>query len=328
MACTADGSPVLLAPGGVRAPASITRRVRSNARVHCDLGARRRLLARTSRIRGTAVATVRGMRTHPALLLVSAVVLVGCESKKLDQAVPPATVESVDEPPQEYVGRTATVAGEVERVLGAQAFEIEGDGIVWQDTLLVLAKERVQFGPVKLRHGDVVVVRGTVTRTDSGVIEHELGDNLSPDIAQRSRGQLVLLAHWVRVVETGLWWSEDEHEGAVVSVVQLVSEPSPRLFAGTRIDVHDVVVQAKSGRGIWVGPSARTALLVVPSDPAMLATITVGERVDLEGTIRETPTLAEVVRQFALDAVLAERAVEEEVYVDAAQLTEAPIPAS
>ncbi len=261
-------------------------------------------------------------------------VLAGCKSKDErptpigQTATTPGTVDDIKDKPLQYVGRTMTVAGEVDKVFADNTFEIEGDGIIWEKKLLVLTKSPVKFGPTSVRDDDDVVVRGTIKQMAPAALEAELGRDLPAEVEQKYADQPVLVADDVRLVDAGFRWSEDVKEGAIVSVVRILSTIAPKTLAGTDVDLDDVPVHAKAGTGIWIGPSTQSQLFVVPTDPATLASIVVGDRVDLKGTIREMPALGDATKRFELDPVTATRIATEPVYIDATELTESTLPPS
>lgn len=272
------------------------------------------------------------MRMRLSMMFLAAM-FAACESKteKLhavgETSTP--TVQAIKEAPRQYVGRTVTVVGEIKDVLGDHAFEIEGDGLLTETRLLVLTKSAVKFGPTALRNTDSLVVHGRVEKLPVAELERELGQDLPAILEKRYSQGPVLVADSVRLVETGFRWSEDMREGAIVSFLRIVSELAPRTLAGTNVELGDIVVQAKTGRGLWIGPTPRFQLFVVPSDASMLAGIVVGDRVDVHGKVREMPTRAEAVKQFALDPATAAPIAREDIYIDASEVKKStPPPAS
>ncbi|MBA3538567.1 MAG: hypothetical protein H0T79_02980, partial [Deltaproteobacteria bacterium] len=200
---------------------------------------------------------------------------------------PAHTVDEIRNTP--YYGRTVTITGEVDKVIGDQVFEIEGDGILWEKKLLVLTRSPVRFGPVHLRARDDVVVRGTVQRLSIPELERQLGVKLPHDLARRYRDQPVVIADTVRLIETDYHWSKDYQEGAVVSVIRILSHVDPETLANTAVDLDEVPVVSKAGRGLWIGFRPASQLFVVPMDGRVLATFEPGDRVALRGTIRTMP---------------------------------------
>lgn len=157
-------------------------------------------------------------------------------------------------------------------------------------------------------------------------LERELGLQLPPDVANRYRGQPVLVASSVRLIETEFRWSEDYREGSVAGVIRLLSDLAPETFVGHAVDFTNLPVQSKTGRGLWVGFHRRSQLFVVPTDPALLAGVEVGDRIRLRGTVRLMPSAGQPTRQFALDAATAKRAADEEVFVEASEIEKTTAP--
>lgn len=272
---------------------------------------------------------MRNYQLHVLTSLLIAGTLGACEdkTKRLPPGeMPTGTVDEIKDKPLAYVDKTVTVIGEVDRVFADTTFEIEGDGFIWDKEILVLTRSPVRFGPMTVRDDDDVVVKGTIKRMAIADLERELGRDLPAEVEQNYRDQPVLVADSVRLIETGFRWSEDLKEGAIVGFYRIISELAPKALAGTSVDLDDIPVQSKTTRGVWIGPSTRSQLFVVPTDAAMLANIAVGDRVDLKGTIREMPAIDEATKQFELDPITTERVRTEAVYIDATELKKSELP--
>lgn len=264
------------------------------------------------------------MRSIPVIVVAIAAVA-SCKADRDKTLSSASTVEDITTVPLRYAGHTVTVTGTVDRVLADRLFEIDGDGILSTSKLLVVTKHAVAFGTEQLRRGDDLVVHGTVRRMDPARLEHELGFALYPDLVRRYRDRAIVVADGLRTVQTGFRWSEDVRDGAIVGFARLMSEISPKLLAGTAVDLEDVPVQATASRGLWIGYGPHAQIFVVPTEPAALTTVRAGDRVDVKGRLREVPAAAEL----GLDAATARKIAGEPIYVEATELARsAPQPAA
>lgn len=105
----------------------------------------------------------------------------------------------------DYVGKTVTVEGWVERTYGANSFRLDEDSVFTggiDNDLLVVGKAGVI--PTGLKFGDADAkarVTGTVRRVVIAEIERELGIDLQPEIETEFRDKAVLVANSIQVVE-------------------------------------------------------------------------------------------------------------------------------
>jgi hypothetical protein len=58
-------------------------------------------------------------------------------------------------------------------------------------------------------------------------------------------------------------------------------------------------------------------VFVLPVDPSFVSFVAVGAKVDLRGTLRESPAAAQAARDFALDRASSRRLANEPLYIDA-----------
>ncbi|HXG85041.1 MAG TPA: hypothetical protein VNI84_13555 [Pyrinomonadaceae bacterium] len=104
-----------------------------------------------------------------------------------------------------YVGKTVTVSGWVERAYGANSFRLDEDSVftggVDNDLLVVSASGAI---PAGLKFGDAdakVRVTGTVRRMVIAEIERDYGFDLTPEIEAEFRDKPVLAANSVQVIK-------------------------------------------------------------------------------------------------------------------------------
>jgi hypothetical protein len=114
--------------------------------------------------------------------------------------------------------------------------------------------------------------------------------------------------------------AEPEDEGGqagFLSADRVFDEHLPRSFADWEVYLDDVPVRRKSGRGLWIGYSARRQVFVVPIDPSFVSFVVVGATVDVRGTLRETPAAPQAAREFGLDRTSTRMIAREPLYIDA-----------
>jgi hypothetical protein len=111
--------------------------------------------------------------------------------------------------------------------------------------------------------------------------------------------------------------AEPPLEEGFASADQVFAAKPPRSLADHEVHFEDVPVRRKSGRGLWIGYSARRQVFVVPVDPSFVSFVAVGAKVDVRGTLRKSPAAAQAARDFALDRASARRLANAPLYIDA-----------
>ncbi|HSK04965.1 MAG TPA: hypothetical protein VK932_27140 [Kofleriaceae bacterium] len=111
--------------------------------------------------------------------------------------------------------------------------------------------------------------------------------------------------------------AEPPLEEGFASAEQVFAAKPPRSLADHEVYFEDVPVRRKSGRGLWIGYSARRQVFVLPVDPSFVSFVAVGAKVDVRGTLRESPAAAQAARDFALDRASARRLANAPLYIDA-----------
>lgn len=235
-----------------------------------------------------------------------------------------ATVEQVDEDPMRFYGKRVTLSGEVEKIYGARAFELQGENIWWDEQLLVVSRSPIAIGKQMLTSDEDVMVSGTVKKMTVAEVERELGWDLEPEIEVEFADKPVLVADSIRVYDAQAMWSEKDHpDGAIVGLMRLWTSPDLTQLAGQSITIHDVPVRSKTGKAMWIGYNHLSQILVIPNDATALEDIEEGERVTLSGTLEKMPA-AELAREMwnlpkAMDAQIAQ----EPIYINATRMQEA-----
>lgn len=114
-----------------------------------------------------------------------------------------ATVTDIADNPDDYVGRTVTVAGEIEEILAPQVFRLGGEDFYGGE--LVVISEKPIPRPTRRRdntlvYRDIVQVTGVVRRLNSAQLEQELGWELGPKVEKElEEAETVVVASSVLV---------------------------------------------------------------------------------------------------------------------------------
>lgn len=136
-------------------------------------------------------------------IAVVAVATVGCDdpevaspSEPTDDAgllpespadVPAHAAEQIYENPEEWYGEAVSLNGEVTRTYGEHAFLLNGEGLLADESIAVVADHDV----VKR---DRVLVSGTVERLSIGDAEERLGIDIDDEVLDALVGQDVVVA--------------------------------------------------------------------------------------------------------------------------------------
>lgn len=242
------------------------------------------------------------------------------EQKVAAKATPP--VEEVKDKPSAFYGKQVRLSGEVDNVLSARSFVLEGANWAFDDNITVLTKTPVDFDGSSLFNDEEVVVTGTVRPFVVADIERDLGWDLDPGLETQLREKPVVIAEAVRRVgEVGRWTAPDAEQaaarGPIVTLMTIIATVDPSALAGQTINLRSEKVLSLMGKGMWIGPSAMGKIFVVPEE--MPEGVVPGDRVDVKGTIQTTPT--DAAGAWNLPADMAALAPEGGLFIDAATVT-------
>jgi hypothetical protein len=267
---------------------------------------------------------------------VSAVALAACDQNR-PMAEPPAattpppaattpgvaasgtSVAAIKEAPEQFYGKTVTVSGELDKLYNERAFELDGTGWAFNDDITVLTKAPVHIVGVPLAAGDEVIVTGTVHSFVAADVERNIGWDIGPDVESKLAKRPVLIADSIRkVAEYGRWSASGAAE-PVTMVVTIVTMVDPAA-AGRKVELERERVQSVMGKGLWVGPSKMSQVFVLPAGG--LKDIQPGDWVRVTGTLQKAPKDAGKTWDFPANT--GGIVSEEELFVDAATVTEVP----
>lgn len=230
------------------------------------------------------------------------------------------TVDKVRESPSYFYGKQVRVAGKVEDIVTDRAFELEGAGWAFHDNIMVFTKTPVQMTGGLLGKGDEVIITGTVRPFVTAEVEREIGWDISQETEIKLKERPVIVADSIRrVSESGRWTAEGAGAQPIATVVALITSMDVSALAGQQVDLGRERVQAVSGKGLWVGPSAMSQVFVLPSTPP--TDIKAGDMVRIGGTLRTVP--ANAAEAWGLPSSMAGAVREGMIFVDNATVRQA-----
>ncbi len=237
-----------------------------------------------------------------------------------DGAPPTTTVDKVRESPSSFYGKQVRLAGKVDNVVTDRAFELEGAGWAFHDNIMVFTKTPVQMGGAVLGKGDEVIVTGTVQAFVTTEVERQIGWDISQETEIKLKERPVIVADSIRKInESGRWTSGSAATQPIATVVTLITAMDVTALAGQQVDLGRERVQAVTGKGLWVGPSAMSQVFVLPTTPP--TTFKVGDMVRVAGTLRKVPANAN--EAWGLPSSMAGAVREGMIFVDDATVHEA-----
>lgn len=239
------------------------------------------------------------------------------ETPQAPQASATAEVHEIKDSPGQFYGGTVTLAGEIEELRGERGFVLEGDGSWFGDEILVVTRTPVRFGARGMSEGDDVLVKGKVQRMMVAELERELGWDLSTELEVEFREKPVVVATSIRAVEDTARWSEAEAPKGVITSVTAFDGVQPDALVGQSIQLDSVPVQAKTGKGLWVGYRHRSMLLVAPPEGTDLASIEVGDAVSVQGQLATMPAAEQALQRWGIDPTLRTQVEQEPLYLEA-----------
>jgi hypothetical protein len=118
-------------------------------------------------------------------------------------APPGVTVDQVTDDPSAYYGKTATVVGEIEDILGSRSFTIDGGDLLADEEILVVSALPIPAADDRPANGRLVEdadvrVTGLIRRFDSAELEGELGVDLDDSLHASWAGRPVIVARSIQ----------------------------------------------------------------------------------------------------------------------------------
>lgn len=270
------------------------------------------------------------MTTRPLTLLLGIALGAGCAANGREEtgAADARTVDTVTDRPEDFIGRTVTIRGEMDDVRGPRAFTLgDHDWILGEELLVVAPKQPAgAVWDLKALDDRPVTVTGTVRKLVVAEVEREFDFDLDPEFEIQFRDRPILIADNITpdpspgdTVSAG--GAEDTTATAsvvptasvaspVTDVLLLVPVPGPAALVGKQVRLTDAEVRSRVGdRSLWVGPSHAQQVFVRMDQDAQVtdgsgnaATVDSTDRVSVFGTIQRVPDLEQVQSEWALDS--------------------------
>jgi hypothetical protein len=252
------------------------------------------------------------------------------------------TVNDITGKLDQYLGKTVTVAGEINDVLGPRAFTIGGEEFYGGGELLVVSTRDFPAIPDRpqdeyLVDDDIVQVTGTVRRFVLTEVEKEVGTDLDGALYARWESKPVLLAQSF-VVTPRVKRTAAGAPGPAVApgatrlpadpladLIIILSTPDRPSLVGRQVQLTNVQVRSVVGdKAFWVGPSEAQRLFVVLDEERTPGTptegrvnVNPGQTVTVSGVLRRSPSAEEARRRLGLSAANAATLAKEQIYLQA-----------
>lgn len=245
------------------------------------------------------------------------------------------TAQKIIENPEAYVGKTVTVSGDIEEIYDPRAFNMDSGVSVGE--LLVIGRTPFDKVPDAtgraMLAGDIATVTGVVKMlTSVEDVEREIGWDLTPQIEMTYKTKPVLIAQSA-TFRAGTGVKEKPvaddmnstninndpnakadtttvkppvNDSEIVNFSDFERAVDRKSFIGRRVRLEAVNVESVAGDiAFFVGTSPSKRILVVFEQEATPNTpiegkvdIDKGQRVTIDGVVREMPPLDVAKRQF------------------------------
>lgn len=109
--------------------------------------------------------------------------ITGCQTEETEEMEAGVTVDAITDNPDQYMGQTVTLTGEVEEAFGSTAFRMGSDGL--GGGIIVVAPPNSTSGVsgfMGFNQSDMVQVTGTVQEAVITDLEQEYGLDLDPEL--------------------------------------------------------------------------------------------------------------------------------------------------
>jgi hypothetical protein len=157
------------------------------------------------------------MTNARSLLVVASLTVTTSCKEKADEPVlpeaPAATPAATTRGPvaaEDHYGKPIRLGGEVDGVLGPNQFELEGDGVLFAEEVLVISRTPIRFGTMALTDDDEVIVEGTVQKLVVADVERDFELDFTPEIETEHGDRPIIVASSIRRIGTAGEWREDQ----------------------------------------------------------------------------------------------------------------------
>jgi hypothetical protein len=203
-------------------------------------------------------------------------------------------LDELEDKPERYLGKTVTVEGEVDRVLGPHLFTIDERN--WVD----LEREMPVVVPepfaAMVRTDAPVRVTGTVQKVPIAQIEQERGFLTDPKIRAEIETRPVLVASEVMATTPALvslriradqpTGTSGTSAGAPVTDAAQVARANDKSLVGRRVDLKNVPVAGVSPEGFWIRLPSGERIFVMSTSKT---DVREGQTAAVQGVVLELP---------------------------------------
>jgi hypothetical protein len=215
--------------------------------------------------------------------------------QQTDKQATTVDLDELEDHPEKYLGKTVTVEGEVDRVLGPHLFTIDERN--WADLERELPVVVPDPFAAIVRSDARVRVTGTIEKVPIARVQAEAGFRDDPKIRAEIEAEPVLVATDLTAVQSGvaLRIRAEQPVGTSgaggsppVTDAKQLAQGQPKDLVGKRVDLNNVTVAGTSDQGFWISTPSGTRVFVMPSGKAK-ATVKEGQKVAVHGTVMEMP---------------------------------------
>lgn len=262
------------------------------------------------------------------LVVTSVLLLTGCQQQSPDTQVRP---QDLLENPEQHIGNTVVVSGEVDQIFTPRSFTIGGPDFA-QNLLVVSSDSLVpaegRTAGVPTAEGDIVQVTGVVERYTAETVDQQYGVSLPSEAASEFDGELAVIAQQASQPTHGVLVSPRVPAGmrGPVTDVATATDPSEQPGLQGRVGRFSSapILEVIRPRLFWVGTDRDERLLVVVS-PASTPTMEgqnaqtpqAEQEWQLHGVFRQLPGPSILRTDWGLSEDLIEEVQNQEVYLNA-----------
>lgn len=234
-----------------------------------------------------------------AVALTTGLVAAAAGQQPTQQKAPPAKqattvdLDDLEDNPEKYIGKTVTVEGEVDRVLGPHLFTIDEQN--WADAERELPVVVPDPFAAIVQSDARVRVTGTVQKVPIARVAAEPGLRGDPKIRAEIETSPVLVATDLTAVQSGVALRVRVEQpigtsgagGAPVTDPNQLVQAQGKELIGRRVELNNVKVAGRTDQGFWI-EAAGKRIFVMPSNQAR-ANVKEGQNAAVHGTVLEMP---------------------------------------
>lgn len=228
----------------------------------------------------------------------------------------------------QYDGKTVSVAGEVNTLVGSKGFTLGGEEFVPPGELLVICPNGFPPVPARTTGGplakdDVVQVTGTLRTFTGAEMGSMLGENADADHYGRWEGKPVLVA--TQLVTTPRAAGAAGSDTPLTDLNAILTPAAREALIGHRVNLTGVKVESVvADRAFWIGGPSTQRLFVAVNDEVApgvpvetRADVHPAQKVTLSGVLERAPFPEDARRRWGLSSEEAAPLAEEGLYLAA-----------